>query len=131
MTLVCVYGTLKSGYGNNRLLSGSKCISNGILLNHKLYYSYGDSGFPVAKEDLDSNVMCEVYLVNDSSTLSRLDSLEGYRSSTDSGMYLRRTGKVLNEDGSIVECCYYLGSDEFWDFNSMNACPISDGISKW
>ena len=93
-TLVCVYGTLKKNGGNDYLLASSKMISEGLLLDHKLFFSGRGGGFPVAMKDEGSRSLCEVYEV-DEPTVKNLDCLEGYNADKDRGMYLRRTSKVL------------------------------------
>ena len=127
---VCVYGTLKEDYGNNRLLEGSRKVAEGLLEGHRLFYSSGTMGFPVAKPDPSVRASCEVYEV-DEATVERLDRLEGYSKRDDRGMYLRRTAKVICKDGEVRECMYYLGSDDFWDFNRMTPCPINNNVSTW
>lgn len=77
MYKVFVYGTLKRGEGNHRLLEESKFIGNDVLKGFKLYdLPYG---FPcvVKSNSNDDEVSGEVYEV-DSQTLERLNILEGY-----------------------------------------------------
>jgi gamma-glutamylcyclotransferase (GGCT)/AIG2-like uncharacterized protein YtfP len=73
-TLVGVYGTLKRGEGNHRLLSTSELVTTSLTPPN---YGLVDLGaFPglIPGED---KVVIEVYKVNNH-TLSRLDSLEGH-----------------------------------------------------
>ena len=77
MHKVFVYGTLKQGHGNNRLLEGSLFCGKAITNNtFKMY----DGGFPYVVDDntIGGNypVIGEVYEVDDA-TLKRLDGLEG------------------------------------------------------
>ena len=75
MRNIFVYGTLKKGYHNHRLLEGCELISdNFIVSGFKLF----ESGIPFMKRSNNSDmVLGEVYSVDDK-TLSRLDSLEGH-----------------------------------------------------
>ena len=73
---VAVYGTLKQGHGNHRLLSLSKFL--GITETEEEWSMLHLGGFPGLIEG-SSAVHIEVYEVNDE-TFSRLDMLEGYPS---------------------------------------------------
>jgi len=72
MYRVFVYGTLKKGYGNNRLLKNSfrekDCYIDG-------YDMYSNNCFPMIIPG-DGKIYCETYLVNEH-TLTKLDLLEG------------------------------------------------------
>ena len=72
---VAVYGTLKAGHGNNRLLQNSRMIGEGWIHGYKMVAS----GIPFVfkDEDVDSKVWVEVWQV-DGPTLANLDSLEGH-----------------------------------------------------
>jgi gamma-glutamylaminecyclotransferase len=93
--LIAVYGTLKKGFGNHRLLVNSKFIgsyvteSKHVMINH---------GIPEAspKWDIGKQLSVELYEVNDK-VLEDLDSLEG---SPD--WYYRYPVKLIGYDG-IVE----------------------------
>lgn len=71
---VFVYGTLKSGHGNHRLLQGSKFLGRSTVDRFKMY-SLG--GFPAVVPSEDGVIQGEVYEVDDF-TMTRLDRLEGY-----------------------------------------------------
>lgn len=76
---VFVYGTLKKGHGNHRLLENSKflgrCVING---KHRLVSLGGFPGLVAAEEeDAERGVSGEVYQVNEETLLS-LDFLEGH-----------------------------------------------------
>lgn len=74
--LVFVYGTLKQGYGNHRLLTEAEKLGTAIVQDVTLY----DMGFPVAIDSDGDFVTGEVYRVDDEETMQRLDWLEGYPS---------------------------------------------------
>lgn len=127
-----VYGTLKSGYGNNRLLSSGTFVGKAFVDGYKLY----DSGFPVATSCEKSTVVGEVWEVRDedSRTQSNLDALEGFPY-----MYGRDkvTAKVVQmTPGSLDvfdhECQMYVGNPNSWDFNRMKECPVNgNGQYEW
>ena len=72
--LVFVYGSLKSGFGNNRLLESSEFIGDALTLASKFdMISLG--GFPGVVSGGQKRISGEVYSVSDD-TLSRLDVLE-------------------------------------------------------
>lgn len=73
-TNVFVYGTLKQGYGNNRVLQDSE------FLGHATVKDYGliDGGIPYAVYSPGSSVIGEVFHVTSQSVMERLDMLEGY-----------------------------------------------------
>ena len=121
MNRVFVYGTLKKGHGNNRLLADSTLLGNGVLSDHKLY----DSGFPVSAVSDGDEVLGEVWECDDYA-LRRLDALEGYREGDPSPMYFRR---VANIEGH-GECYYYLGGP-MWDFPNMQEVENENGIYDW
>jgi gamma-glutamylaminecyclotransferase len=86
MHKVFVYGTLKRGHGNHRLLEGSVFLGRDTLRTPGHFVSLG--GFPGLVRTRDDLVQCtravpgrqvggEVYAVDDA-TLARLDRLEGH-----------------------------------------------------
>lgn len=89
--LVFVYGTLKSGYGNNRLLSTSKLLGEDTLDKHDIY---AVAGFPgvIPGEGI---VQGEVWEITPE-VLETLDRLEGHPR-----MYLRTP--VVLSSGLEVE----------------------------
>lgn len=105
---VFVYGTLKSGYGNNRILvqGGATLVEeNKTLPGYRLW----DCGFPVAQEDEDSQITGEIWDIGNPEkedrsriTLERLDALEG-----EGRMYNRV--RIEKEDFSL-----YVGHPSWW-----------------
>ena len=72
---VFVYGTLKRGFSNNRLLSGSKLLGKARTEGKFALY---ESGIPfVIEHEKVSQIAGEIYEV-DKKTLSSLDRLEGH-----------------------------------------------------
>ena len=73
--MVFVYGTLKRGFSNNRLLSGSKFLGEARTEGKFALY---ESGIPFVIEiERVSQISGEVYEV-DERTLALLDRLEGH-----------------------------------------------------
>ncbi len=73
--LVFVYGTLKKGYINHRLLVSSELLGRGRTVKEYAMYSMG---VPiVVKDEQVSPIIGELYKV-DETTLVYLDSLEGH-----------------------------------------------------
>ena len=73
--LVFVYGTLKKGFSNHRLLASSELL--GVAQTVKMYAMYS-TGLPiVVKDEAVSPIFGELYRV-DEVTLAYLDSLEGH-----------------------------------------------------
>ncbi len=126
--LVAVYGSLKEGYPNHRLLSASSSPLVGAGLTVDKFAMRSFTAFPGLIEiEPDkpeaANVEVEVYLV-DSSTFSRLDGLEGYPS-----FYNRKEVGIKLEDGSEVTAWIYILSDKYSDENLI--MPNTDGILSW
>lgn len=90
MMRVFVYGTLKRGYGNHKLLAHCKKYQeeDGVIEGFDLYAS----GIPFAKHG-EGNLHVEIYLV-DFNVMRRLDELEGHPS-----MYKREL--VVTKDGRL------------------------------
>lgn len=125
---VFVYGTLKKGYGNNRLLQGSSFLGKDKT---KEEYILGDVGFPYAfpsyvfseitpPQDLFKPVLGEVYEV-DEETFSRLDHLEGVP------YHYKR--EVIETEGGHSAWMYY-NFDEL-SINHCYKCSEHEGAWKW
>ncbi len=133
--LVAVYGTLKQGYGNNRILQGGNAslLSEGIVRGFKLY----DSGFPVAAHSEGDCIRVEVWDIGDDEesivTLNRLDGLEGHRGNDNpTSMYFRETVEVHTDNGTL-EAQMYMGNPTFWrGFQGMRVEKQDDaGTYYW
>ncbi|QIG73008.1 gamma-glutamyl cyclotransferase protein [Rhizobium phage RHph_N3_19] len=135
---VAVYGTLKRGCSNNRILQTPNCsfVCEGVVRGYRLY----DSGFPVSTESDGDCIRVEVFDIGDPDsesdavvTLNRLDGLEGYRGNDNpSSMYFRHPVSVSTEDGTM-EAQQYVGNPTFWrGFRGMTEVPKDDeGIYYW
>lgn len=101
---VAVYGSLRKGFGNNRLLSSAEFLGDGATIDHFTMHSLG--GFPCIVEDGNCNVAVEVYAV-DNDTFERLDMLEGYPD-----FYNRKLTEICLFSGEQVKCwVYYMDQD--------------------
>lgn len=96
--LVGVYGTLKQGRGNHRLLTEADFMGQGLVSGFRLF----QSGIPFLVEDETSNykVLVELYKVNEQE-LSWLDSLEGHPYS-----YERKELRIEQGESSTVAWVY-------------------------
>lgn len=113
---VFVYGTLKRGIHNHRLLETSEYIGEGFTVEKFRMYT---TGFPVLFESDHpdaKSVFGEVYDVDDD-TLKRLDQLEA-----EGRMYDRKDITVYLTSGppgytggvydGAVQC--YIGNEQYW-----------------
>lgn len=74
-SLVFVYGTLKKGFSNHRLLAGSEYLGTAQTVEKYAMYT---TGTPIVlKDEAVSPIHGELYRVNEA-TLVALDSLEGH-----------------------------------------------------
>lgn len=119
---VFVYGTLKSGYGNNYLVADGQFLGKAVTLRP---YILWHSGFPIATHnDEIANrlglkmlpIIGEVYEVNDSQ-LARTDSLEGHPR-----WYVRQPVDVVLEDGTQLTPHIY----EQNTYEGRGVCRIVD-----
>lgn len=127
---VFVYGTLKSGYGNNRILEKSTKICDAEVEGFKLY----NSGFPVAASCHQSSVVGEVWeigdpLISESSkwTLQRLDALESVPY-----LYTRENVSAIDSEGNRHDVSMYVGNPTTWRyFEGMKEEPNESGKYFW
>lgn len=73
--LIAVYGSLRKGFGNHRLLEKSKYL--GDFKTEPKFSLYNLGSYPGLKENGITEVVMEVYEV-DEYTAHRVDNLEGY-----------------------------------------------------
>lgn len=107
--LLAVYGTLRQGHGNNRLLENSNLLGIQKVPGFKMY-SLG--GFPaINKADDDSSIEIEVYEVTSPNELKNIYRLEGYTGNRDADGNWYDTTDVKTEFGD-AEIFYFKGSLE-------------------
>ncbi len=124
MHKVFVYGTLKRGYGNHRLLEGSLFLGEALTKGEFTLY---DGGFPYLKENGFSQIKGELYQVDDE-TFERLDHLEGYPSH-----YNRVETTVTLDKGGYEELHFpwvYVASERSKDY-LINRPIIEGTIVEW
>lgn len=105
---VFVYGTLKKGYHNHRLLKEAEYLGEAELKGYKIYdLPYG---YPciMKSEKNEVSVKGEVYLINDY-ILDRLDLLEGYRDKVNKkgNLYNRELKEVIKGDNEVIKVFVY------------------------
>jgi gamma-glutamylcyclotransferase (GGCT)/AIG2-like uncharacterized protein YtfP len=127
---VFVYGTLKIGYGNNRLLSDANFI--GEARTDDKFNMIG-GGFPVIFKSEDGlPVKGEVWEFPDerSDILANLDRLEA-----EGTMYFREAIPVALENHDRCECSAYIGNPQFWarsmDVPMNKQFTTPDGVLEW
>lgn len=114
---VVVYGTLKKGYGNNRLLCNAKYIQEYVIPGYKLY----DCGFPVASPQEDSAVLGELWEISpdDNQTIQWLDRLEA-------------EGRMYNRIEVEENTFMYVGNPPYWNnFKGLTECPSNNNHYYW
>jgi gamma-glutamylaminecyclotransferase len=107
---VFVYGTLKAGRSNHRLLATATFVGQGATVKS---FRMGDCGFPVLLESKKDRLGCarvqgEVYEVDDA-TIERLDALEA-----EGRMYRREVHKIELASGRRVKAFVYIGTAAAW-----------------
>ena len=101
MKYVAVYGTLRRGHGNHRLMEGAECVAEGFF--SLPYRMVSLSAFPGLVAAIEPHrVYLEVYEVDDS-RLNRLDGLEGYRGDGHNNFYSRVNIPDLSINGQVVQ----------------------------
>ncbi|MCX8028430.1 MAG: gamma-glutamylcyclotransferase [Brevinematales bacterium] len=102
--LIFVYGTLKKGFHNHRMIKDAKFVGRGKTKDK--YVMYVDIIPYVSKRDRVSNIYGEVYCI-DRNTLDMLDRLEKHPC-----WYYREKVDVILEDGRIVNAWMYFNDIE-------------------
>lgn len=116
MELFFVYGTLKSGKGNNHILKDAKLLGNAKTVDEYILYNLG---CPAAVRDGKGlPVLGEVYGVEDLKTIDRLDQLEG------NGHFYTRHERMVNIGGQQLRCWIYELPDTRWGMSGY--CPIDE-----
>jgi len=112
--VVAVYGTLKKGGGNHRLLYGQRFVNKGTTKDR---YPLVISGLPylLDKRGSGHHVEVEVYKVNND-TFSALDSLEGHPN-----FYRRRQLPIKLNNGTIVNAWIYFINNNWNRYDSISS----------
>ena len=122
-----VYGTLKEGHGNNRLLTTSELLG---ATETEGKFVLGDVGFPYAfppdavpkqHERLLFPVQGEMYKVDSVLTFTNLDILEGYPSH-----YKRR---IISFENGLNAWMYV--QPDWHNAQYCDVCTLEDGLWSW
>lgn len=110
---LAVYGTLRRGERNHRLLAGAAFLGEAFvrgILRHVPAAPTRAYGFPVLIADGDGRVRVELYRVIDADTWARLDVLERYDPADEAASeFLRRTVPVLDRPVDEAQVYVYNG----------------------
>lgn len=126
--LVFVYGTLKRGHGNNRLLQSAKFIGEAVTCEDT-FLMYSNGGFPYVLKNGKFFVKGEVFEVTDKTTESNLDFLEGVPNH-----YVHHPVSVrLKDEPECLEAVMYVASDRTAD-RARRLTPIlpnDQNVLEW
>lgn len=100
--LVAAYGTLREGYGNNRLIPEGCHIGLGKTVEK---YTMTSSGIPFVSKKPTTQIVVDVYSI-DEDTLKRLDRLEGHPD-----WYKREIIPILMNTSKVVNAWLYFNED--------------------
>lgn len=120
--LVAVYGSLREGLGNHRVIAGNEFVVQTTLSGNYRMVSLG--GFPgvMPTENPTAPIVVEVYRVESPDRMQSLDWLEGYRGPGENNFYDRQTVKL---DNGMEAMIYLLDEKEYG-----NHTPVEDGDWK-
>lgn len=127
--LVFVYGSLKSGFHNHRLLIDHKAESLGMARTLERHMLLKGNAFPfLLKRPAHARVSGELYRVDDAGLVA-LDRLEShprfYRRE------LTRTVTGMGKDGTIQIAWVYFLQRDVSDMISAIAAPDANGVTEW
>lgn len=74
--IFAVYGTLKRGFGNNRLLRDATFL--GTHTTEPKYTMHSAGGFPIVVTGGKTPIKCELFATEDPAVIERVDILEGF-----------------------------------------------------
>jgi gamma-glutamylcyclotransferase (GGCT)/AIG2-like uncharacterized protein YtfP len=124
-----VYGTLKKGHLNHKLLVDGRKISDGHTIKTFLMMNAGE--FPVVFERGDGvaavlPITGELYEIEDR-MLAALDQLE------DLGrMYDRKTFQIRTATGGVVPAIMYVGRPQYWSsIPNLEVAEIHNNLYAW
>lgn len=74
--LIGVYGTLRKGCGNHRVMGSSELL--GTVVTNPSFTMFNNGGFPFVFPSGETPITLEIYNVSDQGTLRDIYGLEGY-----------------------------------------------------
>ena len=125
--LLAVYGTLKQGYGNHRLLEGWQKVCDAMTVKNNFWMdNLGDRGFPIVyhiPEGEMNQIQVEVYEIPSDEALRPVDRLEGHPE-----WYRREKHLFVDNEGVEFEAETYV---QYLD-NRNNLPPVREHrVSTW
>lgn len=109
--LLSVYGTLKKGFSNHRILSDGNAKLLGKLTTEPIFTMYHLGGYPAITKNGNTALQVEIYEV-DESTLRRVYRLENYTGKRDSPSNWYDTLDIDTPWGK-AEMFYFKGTPEY------------------
>lgn len=119
---VFVYGTLKHGYRNHRVLSDSRFICDAESCESLALFDAG--AFPAITHGGDLNVQGELYEC-DEDTVRRLDRLEG-----EGVMYKKEEQDFMTTDGRKISAWIYVWLPSTDGLKSITEWPSEHGTER-
>jgi len=107
MHRVAVYGSLRKGMGNHRILNGAKYL--GRFDTKPVFNLYSLGSYPGIKPKGRSSIVMEVYEVDDEG-LKKVDRLEGYNSESNVNDFYNRVS--INTPFGLAYTYLYVPSIE-------------------
>ena len=119
MNFVFVYGSLKNGFHNHKVMKDSQFI--GIATTKEKYDMFSYSSFPAVIPNGDYHIKGEIYYVDDE-TLKELDRLEG------NGSFYKR--KIIDTEKLKDIWCYFLLNYRESQVKEQTGIQIINGDTK-
>jgi len=115
--LIAAYGTLRKGYGNSRLVDKeNNWLGTGKTVEK---YQMKANGIPYVNKTPDTNIVVDLWEIDQELDLPKVDRLEGYDPSDHEGSWYKREKIKVELNNKIVEAYLY--------FNDGNGTIIKTG----